>query len=289
MFGYLRPVRDELKVRELRAYEAVYCGLCRSTGRRNGFVAQCLLNYDIVFLAILLTPQPTETQCRCPARLWCRKKACVQGEGVDTAADVGTILSYWKLQDTIADGGFWARLGAQFLCKLLQPAYCRAVRRRPDFDQRAAGCLAELQTLEAEQAPSLDRPADTFGRILQSAAPVLPDSGQDRALRQLLYHVGRWIYLLDAWDDLEEDRNRGGYNPISARFPGAEEENRSYLRTTLLHSRNLAASAAALLPLGRWEGIVHNILYLGLPAVEELVFTGRWNDRNQQRKRERDT
>lgn len=278
MFGYLRPVRDELKVRELQAYEAAYCGLCKSVGRRSGFIARCFLNYDMVFLAMLLSPQSAKGQCRCPVRLWCRKKDCVQAEGMDIAADVGTILSYWKLQDTILDGGFWARLEARFLCGILRPGYLRAVQRRPDFDQTTASCLARLQVLETENVPSLDQPADAFACILQNAAPTLTDSRQDRALRQLLYHIGRWIYLLDAWDDLEEDRNAGRYNPISSRFPGAEEENQSYLRTTLRHSRSLAASAAALLTLGRWEGIVQNILYLGLPAVEELVFTGRWRN-----------
>ena len=95
-------------------------------------------------------------------------------------------------------------------------------------------------------------------------------------MEQLLYHLGRWIYLVDAWDDLEEDRAAGNYNPITARFPGGEEENRAYLRTTLLHSRNLIISAFGLLEPSGWSGTVENILYLGLPMVEELVFTGRW-------------
>lgn len=49
MFGYVRPNRDELKVRELRDYEALYCGLCRALGRRHGFFARFFLNYDFTF------------------------------------------------------------------------------------------------------------------------------------------------------------------------------------------------------------------------------------------------
>ena len=110
-------------------------------------------------------------------------------------------------------------------------------------------------------------------------------SARTRALEQLLYHVGRWIYLVDAWDDLEEDGRTGSYNPIAARFPEQVEANRDYLRTTLLHSLNLARSACALLELGHWQGAVENILYLGLPMVEELVFTGRWKAVNHQNRR----
>ena len=122
--------------------------------------------------------------------------------------------------------------------------------------------------------------------ILQAAAPSTGDAAENRARGQLLYHVGRWIYLTDAWDDLEEDACAGRYNPISARFEGIEEEQaRQAMRATLRHSLNLAASAGNLMPLGVYTPVVENILYLGLPMVEELVFTGRWREARKQMKR----
>ena len=251
MFGYVRPNRDELKVRELRDYEALYCGLCHALGRRHGFFARFFLNYDFTFLAMLLDgSKPTAERKHCPARLWCRKKGCICAGSVDAAADAGTILSYWKLRDTVADGPFWKGTAARVLSFLLRPGYRRAAQARPEFDRAVRSCLEALQALE-----------------------------------QLLYHVGRWIYLVDAWDDLEEDGRTGSYNPIAARFPEQVEANRDYLRTTLLHSLNLARSACALLELGHWQGAVENILYLGLPMVEELVFTGRWKAVNHQNRR----
>lgn len=287
MFGYVRPYRDELKVREQRDYETLYCGLCLSLGRRHGFLARMFLNYDFTFLAMLLDgDKPVTEHHACPARLWCRKKACACGGGVDAAADAGTILTYWKLRDTVVDGAFWKRMGARFLCWLFRKSYRRAAAKRPDFDRAVRENLEQLQSLEQEGCTSLDRTADTFAKILSAAAPRSDNPGRDRALEQLLYHVGRWIYLVDAWDDLEEDRQRGGYNPISARFPGLETEQMEYLRTTLRHSLNLARSAGALLELGYWQGTVENVLYLGLPAVEELVFTGRWKAVNHRNRRQ---
>ena len=286
MFGYVRPVRDELKVRQLRDYEAVYCGLCRAMGRGSGLIARCFLSYDMVFLALLLAPEeaPAGGRCRCPARLWCRKKPCVGMSGVDHAADVGVILSYWKLRDTVDDGGFWRRQGARVLSLLLRRGYRRAAGRLPAFDQAARDCLAQLRRLELAQSPSIDRTADAFARILQAAAPPRGAPDRDRALGQLLYHVGRWIYLLDAWDDRAEDARSGAYNPILRRFPGGAEAHRDYLRATLRHSRNLASSAMELLELGRWADILRNIVYLGLPAVEELVFSGRWSRAKKNKK-----
>ncbi len=280
MFGYVRPRRDELKVWELEAYQGAYCALCHEMGKRHGFPARFLLNYDFVFLALLLTPEtdrPVLEKRRCPARLWCRKKSCcASSPGLAAAADKSTILSWWKLQDTVADASFWERQGARILSLVLRASYRRAAAFQPAFDQSVKQCLGELRELEREGCPSLDRPADTFARLLRAAAPPSGDSGRDRALGELLYHVGRWIYLLDAWDDLEEDLRDGGYNPVATRYPEYPESHGEDLRLTLRHSRNLAASACALLEHGAWRGVVENIIYLGLPSVEELVFSGRW-------------
>ena len=283
MFGYVRPNRDELKVRQLREYEGIYCGLCHTLGKRHGFAARFFLNYDFTFLAMLLAEEegaPVLCSRRCPARLWCRKKTCVLSDGVDAAADAGTILSYWKLRDTVDDSGFWKGLTARLLSRMLRRGYRKAAAARPDFDGQVRQCLTELQALEGEKCPSIDRTADTFARLLTAAAPPSGDRARDRAMEQLLYHIGRWIYLVDAWDDLEEDKRTGSYNPILTRFDGRPEEGRETMRTTLRHSLNLARSAMALLELGHWQETVENILYLGLPAVEELVFTGQWKAAN---------
>ena len=281
MFGYVRPRRDELKVWELEAYQGVYCGLCHTMGQRHGFLARMLLNYDFAFLAMLLTQEkdrPTIEKQRCPARLWCKKKGCCAPvQGLEDAADASTILSYWKLRDTVADAPFWKRQGARIVSILLRPAYRRAASYRPDFDRLTQKALADLAVLEGEHSPSLDRPADAFARILRGAAPTVGDALQDRAMGELLYHVGRWIYLLDAWDDLQEDAQSGNYNPILARFPNEGTQCQEEVRITLRHSRNLVASALALLPMGSLQGIVENIVHLGLPSVEEAVFSGRWD------------
>jgi hypothetical protein len=280
VFGYVRPLQGELKVRELETYKAVYCGLCHEIGRRHGFFARMFLNYDFTFLAMLLASNQeglVSQRRRCPAHPIRGRMACMGLDGLEIAADESVILTYWKLRDNVTDRGFFSGLPARFLSRLIRPAYRRAASCQPEFDRHVAQCLGELQALERQASPSLDRTADTFARILQAAAPGFQDGGQGRALEQLLYHIGRWIYLVDAWDDLEEDGKSGQYNPISARFPNLGEDDCAYLRTTLRHSLNLASSAYQLTQGGQFGPILENILYLGLPAIEEAVFTGRWN------------
>lgn len=283
MFGYVRPLRGELKVREWEQYQAVYCGLCAAMGRRYGFVSRMFLSYDFTLLAMLLLPPengPGWSKCRCPARLWCGKKPCTASHpALDRAAGESVILAWWKLQDGIADGKWWEKLGFRLLSLLLGRAYRKAKRDCSAFDATVSQCLSELHALEETRTPSIDRPADAFARLLAGAAPEGKDEGEKRARYQLLYHLGRWIYLVDAWDDLEEDGRTGSYNPIALRFSGDEAERQDALALTLRHSRNLACSASQLLELGQWRGIVENILYLGLPAAEGLVLRGQWKKR----------
>ncbi len=285
MFGYVVPLRGELKVRELDAYQGVYCGLCHTLGRRYGFLPRLLLNYDYAFLAMVLA-HPDEgvdlERRRCVACPLRGKRVCTARPGLDTAADESVILTYWKLRDSVADRGFFRGLPARVLSLLLRPSYRKAARRRPEFDRQTVSCLEELRGLEADKSPSMDRTADTFARILAAAAPATGDRDRDRAQAQLLYHIGRWIYLVDAWDDLEEDRATGRYNPLLLRFPDGPEVHREEIRLTLTHSLNLAISAWNLTGAGAWNGVVLNILCLGLPMVEEAVFTGQWRRRKKE-------
>ncbi|MEG2454608.1 MAG: DUF5685 family protein [Oscillospiraceae bacterium] len=280
MFGYVRPMRGELKVKEFDAYRAAYCGLCHTLGQRYGFVARMTLNYDFTFLAMLLAQREgrdgTFCQRRCPVHPTQKKTMCVAGEGMEIAADESVILTYWKLRDNVSDRGFWKGLPHRCAARLLRGAYRKAAALRPEFDSTVTACLKELGGLEEAGSPSLDRTADTFARILSAAAPAGPDETANRALGQILYHVGRWIYIVDGVDDLAEDEAAGAYNPVAARFAGHPDN--EYLRKTLQNSRSLACAALELVDFGSWSEILRNILYLGLPMVEDLVFTGRWRE-----------
>ena len=139
--------------------------------------------------------------------------------------------------------------------------------------------------MEEAGLASLDRPADTFARILQAAAVDTEPPARKRATAQILYHVGRWIYLADAWDDRGEDSVTGSYNPVLALFgPEVTQEEEHRLRETMRTSLGLARTAFALLDWGEWELLLEHILAAGLPAVEEAVFTGQWKQRKKNRR-----
>lgn len=282
MFGYVRPFAPEMKCREYDLYKATYCGLCRCLRRRYGPIAPMFLNFDFTFLALLLwEPEDTFTPCRgrCHGNPFRKMPMCPDSPALERAADESLVLTWWKLRDAVADDGFWGGLPARALSPLLRPVYRKAARRCPAFDQTVRDCLEELTGLERENCPSLDRTADTFARLLQAAAPREGERG--RVLSQLLYHLGRWIYLADAREDLEEDRLSGRYNPVAARYgPGGDD---GALRLTMDNSLELMGAALQLGEFGCRRPLLENIIYLGLPLVERAVFDGTWKEVKKQK------
>lgn len=280
MFGYVMPLKGELRVRELEEYRAVYCGLCRMLKERCGFAASFVLSYDYTFLAMLMSrgEEPEYEDRRCASSPLTRRSVLVSGAELEIAADHSVILGWYKLGDSIADEGFWGAMGARIARLILRRAYGRARRARPRFDKSVNSLMSELNELERGGCAVLDAVADKFALILAAVADDAPDERTARVLRQVLYHTGRWIYIIDAVQDMREDLERGEYNAVAARFPGAadglEGDDLESLEITLNNSLGMAATALELLPEGHWTAILRNIVYLGMAAVQRQVLEG---------------
>ncbi len=280
MFGYVRHHKPELKCKDFELYQASYCGLCGSLRQRYGMVAPWFLSYDFTFLALLLEEPSQEINLckgRCHGNLLRKKPRVPDSQALACCSDFTVILAWYQLQDQIQDKGFWAGLPYRLLSLFLKPSFRKAEKLRPGFSQHCNTQLEALGKLEEENCGVMDQVADCFARLLQEAFPEDTPEEKARCLRLVLYHVGRWIYLLDARDDLEEDRNTGQYNPLLLRY--GEEIDQEALDHTLEQSLRLARSGLALLDLGAREALVENILYQGMPGVSLAVAQGAWKKR----------
>ena len=293
MYGYVLPRKGELLVRELEQYQAAYCGLCDTLGRRYGLAARFLVNYDLTFLYCLLTgclpPRPLEKK-RCPANPFVKKTCVAADEALDYTADACVLLGWYKLRDASRDEGLLKRMGAGLACGLLKRSFRKAKHYRPELEKLIKARLELLTQLETDQSEEMDRAADAFAGILQACADFLPEEDR-RPAGQVLYHTGRFLYLCDAWDDLKEDRKQGRYNPVASRFRLEGEtlssQQQEQLQTTISHSIRLAAAALELLELQGGKGLLENIIYLGLPAVLSGVADGTFHTKKQRSAYER--
>lgn len=288
MFGYVKAYKPELKMAEYETYKAVYCSLCRVLGRQYGIFAKMTLSYDFTFMALLRLSQ-SEHFCgygtmRCTFNPL-KKCSCVKNdeEELRYTAAVSIILFYYKLKDNYYDSGF----GGKMLSLLLMPIFSRyrkkAMRRYPSADTAAAKMMENQFTLEQNDCNSLDLAAAPTADFLAAAfsrdyskygEKSDSESANTRILRELGTCAGRWIYLTDALDDLDDDIKHGNYNVIAQKFSlyGSADENarnsaKQYAKDAINSYNAGLCDAYVLLDMKRYNTIIGNILYLGMQNV----------------------
>lgn len=287
MFGYVRPPIQDLPAEETARFRRMYCGLCHTLGERYGQAARCILNYDFTYLAILLAP-PEEGGCsesRCAVKGFRKNEYRVSDAAMELAADESVILAYWQLRDGVADHDWLHGLKYRGLSAVLELAYRKAAALRPDYDVLVRQQLQTLDKLETERCDSIDRAADAFAVLLSGAAQEVDDPVRRRVLEQLLYHLGRWVYLMDAADDLKKDAASGNYNPLALRYALQDgswtAEARREFAATLDHSVHMMTTAYELWDFGVWSPILETTLYTGLFRVGKAVLDGTFRPRRR--------
>jgi hypothetical protein len=281
MFGYIIPMQGELKVRELERFKARYCGLCHSLGKNYGLPARFILSYELVFLSMLISDinEPLNIKRkRCIASPFIRKRYCTQSRSLDLCAGYSVILTWWKMQDSISDESFFRSIPHRLTSCFLHRSYKKAKSDFPEFDCLVGNKLKELIDYESTGKLSIDEAAEKFALILKGVDLSNFDKNDQRALVEALYHLGRWIYIIDACDDIPGDIKYKRYNPVLLRYQYEQDklttDSENLIKATLTHSNNLLAVAFELLPETSWSDIIRNIIYLGMPDTCQHVLDG---------------
>lgn len=269
MFGYIRPLECELKVREQAEYRAFYCGLCKTIGRRYGTLERLTLSYDCAFLAAFLhalTGGASFTRGNCGPRCYRGKRPIADASPeLDFAADINVLLAYYKAGDDAADDKQLLKSASHLA---LKRAYRKAAKRHPALDAELRESISQLTEFERQKVASTDEPSDASGQFLAAVirhAPMLPDSEQV-ACGWMFYNLGKWVYLIDAWDDREKDEKRGGYNPFVLGKKSAEDA-----EFLLNITQSEAEKGYNLISFHTQSGLMDNIMRLGLDAVQRRV------------------
>lgn len=285
MFGYVRLHKPTITMGEYEQYRGIYCTLCKRLGKRYGLTARMTLSYDMTFLALLHMALEPNDPAFCPSRCsFNPSKKCLKCQNTtatDLAADLGTLLAYYKLKDTIADEGFLKKLGALAAYPFLSTARKRAKKRHPDADAACAAMCVTQAEAERDKVASIDRAAEPFATLLSTLATMLAQDDKQRViLNRFGYCLGRWVYLIDAVDDLADDLKRGRYNPyaLSKNLRADDEDGiaacRQYAVLTLNACLAECIAAYNLLPVRRFDGILRNILEQGMPVAQKRVLSG---------------
>ncbi|NTV89905.1 MAG: hypothetical protein HGA22_06030 [Clostridiales bacterium] len=290
MFGYIVPEKPEMKVKEFELFRAYYCGVCKSIGRQHGQLKRFLLNYDSAFLAVLLTSlsgeKPEVKKEHCIAHHINKRYVVKNNTIVDYASDINILLAYYNLEDKKLDDGSVIS-GAGMI--LLKNAFRKIRKKHPGKCDIIESRLSELHKLESEGCSSMDMAAEPFAKLMEEVTaygPLCKDAGNEKILRWIGYNLGKWIYILDAFDDLGKDIESGSYNPLLRQFGYQQGEAleafkdriRERVEFNLTYSLNQISKGYELMKIKGNSGILENIIYMGmLRKTENIIGTGSCN------------
>lgn len=276
MFGYVTINEPELKIKDFRIYRSFYCGVCRSL-RRYGVKGRLMLNYDLTFLAVLLTALYEDggdaRRFRCPLHPT-RKSDAMDNAYCDYAADMTVLLAYYQCLDHWRDEK-QPLYGAE--AALLKRSVSKLADKYPRQYAAVSGYVAQLRRVEAGEAMELDELAGLTGAMLAEICVLREDAYSD-TLRRLGFYLGKFIYLMDAVDDLERDGKKGGFNPLlplraQADFPRLCED----MLTGMMAE---CARAFERLPVLLYSDILRNIIYSGVWSKYELLLARRQKEKD---------
>mgnify|MGYP006992632716 CR=1 FL=1 len=274
MFGYVVMNKPEIRFKDFDLYRSFYCGLCRELREKYGISGQITLTYDMTFVVVLLSalyePPTQKGTTRCVIHPVC-KHPVRKNAATEYGADMNVLLSYYKCMDDWADE---KKLTRFTYAKLLKKGYHRAYNKYPEKARRIENLLRELSREEKKQSADIDRMAGIFGRIMSEVLAPKADEWEE-SLRNMGFYLGKFIYLLDAYEDVYEDRGKGRYNPFTIKCddPDFEEE----VRTILTMMMAECSREFEKLPILDNVEILRNIIYSGVWYRYEAVNQKRAN------------
>lgn len=273
MLGYVKAFKPEMKVKDYELYRGVYCSLCRALGRNYSPIAQLFLSYEFAFAAVLRLAAAENgcsfVQKSCPYNPAKKCMICQSRETLDFCSHAVIITVYYKILDNLHDGGLMSKLIAYLLYPIIYLMHKKAARLAPEIDKIIARSMKLQNEAEKKNDVCIDEAAHPSADALGKIFSLGFDGERKNALYSLGYMVGRYVYILDAADDLEEDLKNKSFNPFRAEYSEIKDENiRKDFRKRAEGMLNLTQSSALdaldAVEKKRFEDILENIVLDGL-------------------------
>lgn len=261
MFGYVVANMEKLSQEQQAIYKGYYCGICRSLKKQYGNFGRLTLNNDITFMVLLLAdlfdPVTTYHEGRCVAHP-AKRRTMTQNELIDYGASMNILLAYHNLMDDWHDN---KNKAAKTAAKRLKRHVAGIAEQYPRQAKAVEACMEELSRLEVTAPRDLDTAANISGRILGELFVYKKDRWAEDCYT-LGEALGRFVYWMDAYEDLPKDLKKGGYNPMTLICDREDYEQR--VEEMLKDALGTCAIILERLPLVEHLDILRNVLYSGV-------------------------
>lgn len=264
MFGLLKPCAHSAAKYGIEAgsWQTQMCGLCLGLRDGHGQLARAATNTDAILLGVLTEaqqPHPAERESAGPCPLRGMRRATVapaDSPGVRLAATASLLLGAAKIRDHVEDGetrrgtgrplirvsNRWhaqAQAAAAPIGLNIEPLIA-AIESQTALEQAAARHGVGAGPAAVDMLNQLTAPTQLCAVELFAHTAILAGRPENAdALREVGWHFGRIAHLADAIEDVEQDREHGKFNPLTATGTSPEQahallrESNSLLRSAL--------------------------------------------------------
>lgn len=263
MFGYININQKELSEESRKAYQSYYCGLCRRLKTNCGAKGQMLLNYDMTFLIVLLTGlyelenQSSDILCALHPT---KKRRVWLNEVTDYAAAMNLILAYHNLIDDWKDDKAYSK---KAFAKMLDKDYLKVMEKYPRQVRAVEEYMKKTEEIEKRREKNLDLAAGLSGEMLGEVFCWKEDEWAEE-LRTMGFYMGKFIYLMDAFEDYDADVEKNAYNPLVFMEKGQEQDRDTWCKLLLTSMMSECAKSFERLPILLHADILRNVLYSGV-------------------------
>ena len=261
LFGYVVPNFLALNDTQKKRFRAVYCGVCKTLRQRHGLIGSSTLSYDMTFLALLLMslyePEERKGNERCLMHPL-KTHAYSISEPFNYVADMNIALAYHKCMDNWLDD---KHLLSRTEAALLKRAYQKVSSLYPEKCSTIVAWLEEIHQIESSGKDMIDAPINSTGRMLGELF-CWRDDYWSNSLRIMGDGLGRFIYFMDAYDDLSKDVKNGSYNPLKSYRDNDNFE--SMCRDSLTMMVADCTQEFENLPIVQDADLLRNVLYSGI-------------------------
>ncbi|MCR5054310.1 MAG: DUF5685 family protein [Lachnospiraceae bacterium] len=277
MFGYINVNRETLSEEDRKIYQGYYCGLCEALKNMAGKKGRFMLNYDMTFLILILTgmyePREEKDTFRCnyhPFNKRDRIKNCV----TEYAAAMDIMLSYHKLNDDVKDEGSRVK---EKIKQSLTPLYRELSMKYRRQAQAIENYMEEVYAAEKRKEADIFTISSYTGKVMEEIFLFKENDLLKEDLLEMAFALGQFIYIMDAYQDLEKDIKNDNYNPLRYRLNENREVLFKIVDGFLIETMGECAMAFERLPILKNGEIIRNIIYSGVWTKYNLLKKKRTN------------
>ena len=270
MFGTITVNVDELKIKDYKVYRAFYCGVCQELKECHGQIARMTLTYDMTFLAILLSglyEGNSRTEKRRCLIHPLRRHTCIRNAYTAYAADMNLLLGYHNLEDDWKDDKSYTK---KALAKILEKDYVNVREKYKRQAEAVETYMEKLKAAEEDKEQNLDVTAGLTGEMMGEIFDWKRDEWSEE-LHCLSFYMGKFIYLMDAYEDMEKDKKKKQYNPLRLMADQCQGDFETFCKLMLTSMMSECARSFERLPILTHADILRNVLYSGVWSKYEYL------------------